>query len=413
MATGQETKRLPVLWAAGCQGVGMPPVLTDQGPIVCWRTAYSNWNLGVAPLVGLGFLDLAAGRVRPIRHESGPQPPWNTFWGTADESQNLSSAGDLLIISHQGTLSALNLATCQLQPIAGQRDTWGGYPGLPGLRNEWHGPARSAAAISQGRLYWLSGSRLIAVESGGLASSLGAERTTKPQDASPQPLSPVTRKPLASDDLQRLLEREVRRFLEGAPWAPLYVDQGIGGREFVFTHSAAVFQALSLAYPHLPEALQERVRTYLAAEWAAAPPLSARGRYALDQGHRRELFDVPAGRLTSLRPATDPEPGALNAVGLYAQHVAGWDLLHAADSWTAVLHAWKKTDFDHAPAVVRNRVFADGLAMEEIARQTGHPDIAAEARLRSQSLRRPDPRSVAQGRVAPKRRGDPRRGPGR
>ena len=60
VATGREAGRVPVLWAGGCQGVGAPPVQTSRGPVVFWRTMYSNWNLGVAPLVGLGFLDLGA-----------------------------------------------------------------------------------------------------------------------------------------------------------------------------------------------------------------------------------------------------------------------------------------------------------------------------------------------------------------
>ena len=93
---------------------------------------YSNWNHGVAPLVGLGFLDPERGRVRPIFHEHGSQPPWNTFWGTADETQNFSSAGDTVIIAHQSTLSAFDLATRRLEPIAGTRDSWGGYPSCPG-----------------------------------------------------------------------------------------------------------------------------------------------------------------------------------------------------------------------------------------------------------------------------------------
>lgn len=131
-ATGQVLDPPPILWAAGCQGVGTPPTLTADGRLLVFhRSAYGNWNRGVAPLVALGLLDLhpapvaqtsalpspvgvqapavhAAVVVRasrlhpadppppdqhpnpdlppgpfalePLFHAHGPQPPWNTFW---------------------------------------------------------------------------------------------------------------------------------------------------------------------------------------------------------------------------------------------------------------------------------------------------------------------------------------------
>jgi len=164
LRTGQETRRAPVFWAAGCQGVGIPPVRTADGrAIIYYRTAYSNFSLGVAPVVGLGFLEPASWRVTPIYHANGNQPPWNTFWGTADESTNYSVGGNVLYICHQGTLSGLELKTSELFTIAGQRDTWGGESSLPWARNEWHGPARGAAAVAGDSLYWVTGSRVIAI----------------------------------------------------------------------------------------------------------------------------------------------------------------------------------------------------------------------------------------------------------
>ncbi len=165
LATGEEKVKTPILWGAGCQGVGVPPVLTADGrPIVFYRSVYSNWTHGVAPIVALGYLDPATGRLDPIRHTSGAQPPWNTFWGTADETTNYSVGGDILYICHQGTLTALDLNTCGLFHIAGNRDTWGGLPNLPGVLNEWHGPARGSASISGDTLYWVTGSRIIAIK---------------------------------------------------------------------------------------------------------------------------------------------------------------------------------------------------------------------------------------------------------
>src|SRR4029453_17208583 len=129
LATGHELPRPPVLYAAGNQGCGFPPVLTRDGrPIFFYRTVYSNWNRGVKPAVGLGYLDVAANSIEPIRHTSGYTPPWNTFWGTCDESQAYSVGDDVLYICHQGTLSGLDLQTRRLFTIHGVRDTWGGRP---------------------------------------------------------------------------------------------------------------------------------------------------------------------------------------------------------------------------------------------------------------------------------------------
>jgi hypothetical protein len=94
-ATGKTAVTAPVLWVAGCQGVGaMPAVTADGRLLVFYRSAYGNWNHGVAPLVALGLLDLNQNRIKPLFHKSGMQPPWNTFWGMADESQNFVVAND-------------------------------------------------------------------------------------------------------------------------------------------------------------------------------------------------------------------------------------------------------------------------------------------------------------------------------
>lgn len=162
--TGRETARAPVLYVGGCNGVAPPPVVLDDGRLlIMYRSACSNFTHGVAPLVGLGFLDSESGWIEPIYHDHGRQPPWNTFWGTADEAQNFSLGGDLLYIAHQGTLSSLDLKTKRLMRIAGNRDTWGGLPGVGWTLNEWHGPARGSAAVAGDMLYWITGSRVIAV----------------------------------------------------------------------------------------------------------------------------------------------------------------------------------------------------------------------------------------------------------
>src|SRR5205807_9377218 len=130
--TGKETFTAPVLWIGGCQGVGGPPALTSAGCLlVFYRSAYGNWNQGVAPLVALGSLDLGANEIKPLFHQQGSQPRWNCFWGTADESQSFLAAGETVLIAHQGTLSGFDLRKNELFPIWGERDTYGGFRNPP------------------------------------------------------------------------------------------------------------------------------------------------------------------------------------------------------------------------------------------------------------------------------------------
>ncbi len=163
-ATGREGPLAPVLYVGGCNGVGNPPVVMADGrAMVMYRSAYSNWTDGVAPMVALGLLDPATGRIEPLRHAEGRSPPWGTFWGTADEAQNFTLAGERLLFSHQGTLTGMDLTTRRLFTVAGKRDTWGGLPAVGWTLNEWHGPARGSAAVAGEMLFWITGSRVIAV----------------------------------------------------------------------------------------------------------------------------------------------------------------------------------------------------------------------------------------------------------
>jgi hypothetical protein len=167
-ATGQASDPMPVMYAAGCGGSGFPPVVDADGRVIIfYRTMYSNWNLGVKPCVGVGEIDLDTGRITPIYHANGNTPPWNTFWGTCDESTVFSVGGDQLYICHQGALSRMDLESRQLSPIHGNRDTWGGLPAPAWAANEWHGPGRGSCAIVDDKLYYVTGSRVLCIQGRG------------------------------------------------------------------------------------------------------------------------------------------------------------------------------------------------------------------------------------------------------
>ena len=250
--TGALQPPPPVLWTGGCQGVGNPPALTPDGRLlVMYRSAYGNWNLGVAPLVALGLLDFEQNRIEPLFHEQGRQPPWNMFWGTADEAQSFTLAGHLALLVHQATLSAFDLQTRRLTHLHGARDTYGGFArNPPWARNEWHGPARGGVALADGRVLWITGSRLLC---------LGTNPPTgPPQDriVRADEVSGNHAPPPPSPDLRAQLRAAVAELLD-RPWSPLAVEPGLAGRELFFAHSAELFAALAWAYPHLAgDALQ-------------------------------------------------------------------------------------------------------------------------------------------------------------
>lgn len=380
--TGEAAFTAPVLWCGGCQGVGSPPVALPDGRLqVFLRSAYGHWSHGVAPLVALGILDPKTERVDLLEHRRGPQPPWNTFWGTADESQNFAVAGRTLLIVHQSTLSGFDLDSGDLFPIAGERDGWGGFRNLPWARNEWNGPARGCAAIAGSRLYWQTGSRLICVASGETGPAVADVEI----DGSrvPAPEAPAGGEGEAGDLGARLAD-EVRAIL-ARRWAPFVLEPGIAGREVAFARSADVFEALSLAFPRLPEDLRASTRAFLAAEWSAYPPCTPAGAYRLDEGARREYHPVPGVSLEG----GSRDPGRLTfadcaAVALYAERVGEWERVRA--DWARVAAAFD--DFSAAkwrldPArgdLHANAYLSSLLAFERLARRAEDGARADEAR---------------------------------
>jgi hypothetical protein len=377
--TGREAMRVPMLWAAGCQGVGTPPArMADGGWLVFHRTAYGNWNLGVAPLVALGRLDLGRNRIDPLFHRDGAQPPWNTFWGTADESQNFTVAGQKVLIVHQGTLSGFDLRDQRLFAIWGERDTFGGFRGLSWARNEWHGPGRGGVAVDGDRLYWLTGSRLLCLAAG--SHDERAQTDTAIEVRTVRKAETVAE--LQATELRRRLAGAVRELL-GSSWAPLYVEPGLGGREIFFEDSGDVFQALAWAYPHLSATEdQDSVRSFLAREWQARPPFTDEGRRACEGGEPREWFRVPV----ELRENLDSKYhafGNLGAIEWYADRCGEWDRVEA--EWRRLKETFEqfrgtgwKLDGQRGH-LYANRYLASLEVMARMARRMGDLETAGIA----------------------------------
>ncbi len=381
--TGKPLPWAPVLWCGGCQGVGTPPnVLPDGRLLVFYRSAYGNWNHGVAPLVALGILDPATNTIEQLRHTHGMRPPWNTFWGTADESQNFLVVGRTILVIHQGTLSTFDLRTRRLATVAGKRDTWGGFRNLPWARNEWHGPGRGSVAVVGDSIFWQTGSRVICIragERGQPAPDIAIAASDVPASAIASPPPP------ARADLVAALRSEVAEML-AKDWAPLYVEPGLAGREFLFDDSGEFFEALALAFPHLDEALKAKAREALRRQWERHPPFSPSAWYSLERGARREFFPwVPPRVLKRLqRPALHHPFGNLYAVWLCASRCGEWDRVVAA--WPRLKRCFEdfvrsgwKLDPERGD-LYANRYLASLLAFAAIAARVGDTESGARAR---------------------------------
>jgi hypothetical protein len=361
--TGKRAFTPPIMWVSGCQGVGTPPAITKEGKaVILYRSAYGNWNHGVAPLVALGLLNFETGRIEPLRHNQGAQPPWNTFWGTADEAQNFTIAGDDLIIVHQGTLSRFNLVTHNLEKIWGERDTFGGFKNPSWARNEWHGPARGGVAISNGRIYWLTGSRLLCLGPE-KPSEPATVRTLKSMESRLQP----AKRPQRTNLTKKQLATAVTELLSKS-WAPLYVEPGLAGREFFFADSRETFTALSYAYPHLSRSQQRAVKSHIASR---PLPFATNALLSLNEGERREHFQVPHQALTRLgndKPAH--RFAGVYSAWLYAQRSKDSKSLNKW--WPEIRSAYNdftnsNPNFGTKPELYFNRYLASLIAVQKIS----------------------------------------------
>ena len=386
--TGKETPPAPVLWVAGCQGVGAEPALTAEGRLLVFhRSAYGNWNHGVAPLVALGLLDLGDNKITPLFHQQGRQPAWNCFWGTADESQTFLVAGDTVLIIHQGTLSGFDLKKNELFPIWGQRDTYGGFRSPAWARNEWHGPGRGGVAVVGRRIYWQTGSRVLCLLSGEPAK--GAE-AVKPRSIAAESVPVQTAPKPASLDTSQVRQRLIAAVEEALSrkWAPLFTDPGLAGRVFSFDKSSDWFEALAWAYPNLPEALQRKAKTLLRDEWVSHPPFAKEAWYSLKEGARREWFWVPEEFCGRLGGDKQPHPfGGVSAAWLFGQR-CGEDKL-VLESWPklkAAFEDFSKSGWKLDPAKgdhFANRYLASLLAMSRLAEKAGDATTAQQVKAKA------------------------------
>jgi hypothetical protein len=181
--------------------------------------------------------------------------------------------------------------------------------------------------------------------------------------------------------LQERLNKVVKEFLSRR-WAALYVEPGLAAREFLFDDSGQVFEALAWAYPHLPGDLQAQVKEFLANEWEQYQPFTQMAWYRLDDGERRELFQVPPDLLSRWHGESLPLPFSnVYAAWLYAERCGEWDRVLSA--WPGIRASFD--DFvqpdqkDGFGTIFANRYLASLVALARIAEKKGEAQLAQRA----------------------------------
>lgn len=380
--TGKARDVVPLLWLGGCQGVATPPVVFPDGRLLTpLRSAYGHWTLGVAPLVGVGFLDPASNRLELLNQRSGPKPPWNTFWGTADEALHLVGFRDAVVIVHQATLSRFDPASGRLETLLGNRDTHGGFQAPAWARNEWHGPARGGVAWADGRLHWLVGSRILSLSTG--PEKPPRQPRTHASTEIPSSGRLPARTSLSREELGDELVEAVRELTSG-PWAPLVVEPGLGGRSVFFDNPGDLLETIAKVWPHLDSGPRARLESWLPLGGLkghgpfSQPPWRTPG-----DGDRRELHRMPRENLRRL--PIDRSPTAFGNVAA----IVGWcrltDPSGLDDLWPELEMLWddfKERSWHLDPArgdLFANRYLASLLAFAQVAREQEEPETAEAA----------------------------------
>lgn len=381
--TGKPAGDLPLLWMAGCQAAPAPPVVMPDGRLFGpLRSAYGHWSLGVAPLVGVGFLDPATRALELINLQGAPKPPWNTFWGTADESHNLLAFRNATLFVHQGTIGRFDPASARLERVAGERDTYGGFRAPDWARNEWHGPARSGAAWDDGRVYWITGSRVLCLAASPPPTPPRSPRTYLHSEI-PSAGRLAPRDPPSFEELTDRVADAIRE-LTSETWAPLVVEPGLAGRSVFHDNPADLIDTLGRLWPHLSTRLRDRLQSWLpTGGFKGSSPFEPPPWRSPSDGDRREFHRVPRSVLRRL--AVDRTPNAFGNVAAIVNWCRRTDPDGLEDLWPEIESMWRGFEERHwrldptRGDLFANRYLASLQALAQVAREQEETEIHENA----------------------------------
>lgn len=385
---GSEPWIAPVLFTSGLHNPPTPPTFHPETRelYTLSRSALTYYVRGVRRYSCLVRIDRETGLPDWFWPEED-KPDWQDFPMIPDETQALGMMGERIFGTHQGVLGWLDPRSGKVTAVSRTRDTYAGIfgpgalPGtfegakwharkgdLTGMPNEWHGPDRAIASISDGRIYWIAGSQVVCI------AGPDKQRTATGGSDPPAPFpmrlpkvvphgnvadrgqgevdQTITRQEVSENDLaeflkplpkearsETLLASKIRDRLDaevlelvrgehGTVWAPLVIQLGIGREERFFWRTAETMQILSLALPHVSPPVRKEAVAYLDALWKQGAPLKTPTHAST--GARREPFEF--GPKMSEFAARVPSH-RMQISDLYAV----WSYAHFADRWELVL----------------------------------------------------------------------------
>lgn len=446
---GTEPWVAPVLYTGGMHNPASPPTFRPGGKLyTIMPTALGVYCSGVSQLgIGIGCVEAETGYVENIAHAHGDVEP-GYFAGMpmiADETSSLALMNEFLAVTHMGAVGGVDLAARRIGHLAGIRDTYGGLFG-PGAAagswegsrrlaeqgyvqntvNEWHGPDRSVAAISDGQMFWVVGSSVVClgspparyqtrseppepfrwqrprrIDGGNLTGPLGGydstavERALRRDEVEKYLAEPATEIVKVNEgEATKRLDAAVLEVIEGEPWAPLVVELGISGEEIHFARAAETMQSLAMSLPWLSPVVRAGAIACLDRFWNAGVPLD---KTEIGGSRRREYYDLAPEVLERVSLPSRPqslEPGDLYAVWAYAHHADRWERVLARIAEIRARYRPRLFADDQPPSGDRpdfsiaalNRRIAGGIAYVRIMRHAGEHEEADRGAVRLAEL---------------------------
>mgnify|MGYP005836115855 FL=1 len=387
LGDGRQKWITSVLFTSGMHNPPSPPCFDPRtGELyTLMPTALSVYSSGVSQTgIGLGRIDPETGYLTNLAHALGAKEPgwWGGMAAITDETSTLGLIDGALLLTHQGAVGQVALADRRPRLLHGIRDTYGGLfgPGAaPGswdvakrlaaegyvqyVVNEWHGPDRSMAALSDGRAFWVVGGCVVCfggpamptTESGGkdapkpwkwayqprliggnLTGSIGSADPNRPKrplavadiekHLAEPPATVATPDWPGAATVRRRLDTAVIELIEGHPWSPWVVELGISGERCYYWRRSETLRTVAMALPHLSPATREKAVGYLDHIFAEGAPLD-RPVWS-DEGRRREWYDLSPQLIAAggaRPPKSDFELGDVYALWAYAHWAGRWD----------------------------------------------------------------------------------------
>lgn len=308
--TGQEQESAPVLWTGTHSGNRYPPVVGVDDVLYQQNNYMSDRYIAGGHIsgwkIGTPFISIA-----------------NDGWNAVDEPTAYSAGGNLIYWNRccDRVTGAFDI-TIPAAPSSAARPTgdrsWAYYAydlddKLPGYNVRYHlsdtnsyasfdGPNgiygyhgdTNAPIPYKGKVYVHRSNAIIA-----FGNSTGGEAVALPTVESVPAQDNVT--PLGVDYLRDQLVAEIQKIVDAGHLRPAYISHGIFdqkgehrcGDEVVdyWHYPGDTIYTLILALPHLPQDLQQEVKSYLQSEFTAYPPHEYN--HIGWAGAPREIFDMP------------------------------------------------------------------------------------------------------------------------